>query len=79
MLVKCVFHLILLFWFQFLSQADGMQTNPENEESYEETYSKGSSTCTTPELLDLSRKYEICHRQNIEKIEEQFIDLDDTS
>ena len=77
MTVNCVFYFILLF--PFLSQADGMQTNPENEESYDETYSKSASTCTTPELLDLSRKYEICHRQNIEKIEEQFIDLDDTS
>ena len=79
MRVNCVFHFIYLFWFQFLSQADGMQTNPENEESYDKTYSKSSFTCTTPQLIDLSRKYELCHRQNIEKIEEPFIDLDDAT
>ena len=76
---KCVFYFISLCWFQFLSQADGVKANPENGETYNESYSKRAATCTTPELLDLSRKYEICHRQNIEKIEEQFIDLEDTT
>ena len=79
MTVNCVFHFILLFWLHFFSQADGMQPNPENEDSYDETYSKSTSTCTTPELLDLSRKYEICHRHNIEQIEAQFIDLDEST
>ena len=79
MTLNCALHFILLFWFLFLSQADGMQINPEHGESYDEAYSKTASTCTTPELLDLTQKYENCHRQNIEKIEEQFINLGDTT
>ena len=29
--------------------------------------------CTLTELQKISRKYEVCHRQNIQQIEQQFI------
>ena len=28
--------------------------------------------CTSSELQQISNKYEVCHRENIEKIEQQF-------
>ena len=74
------FYLILLLSTQLLSQADRNQALSENEESSFETNDfQKALQCTSRELVDLSNKYEICHRKNIEKIEEQFIDLDDTT
>ena len=73
------FRLILLLSGQLLSQADRKQVHSENEESsFNKNHSQRAIQCTSREIVDLSNKYEICHRKNIEKIEEQFIDLEDT-
>ena len=74
------FYLILLLSVQLLSKADRKQVQSKNEESYfDANDSHRGSQCTSRELLDLSNRYEICHRKNIEKIEKQFIDLDHTT
>ena len=70
----------MLLLAQVLSQANRQQVHSEYEESsFEKNDSQKAIQCTSHELVDLSNKYEICHRKNIEKIEEQFIDLDDTT
>ena len=63
-----------------MSLADKKLVQSENEESsLDNNDSQRATQCTSRELVDLSNKYEICHRKNIEKIEEQFIGLDDTT
>ena len=74
------FYLFILLSSQLLSQADRNQVLSENEDSsFDEIESQRATQCTSRQLVDLSNEYEICHRKNIEKIEEQFIDLDDTT
>ena len=58
------------------SEANEMQTlsgslrSTSHNEKHENVHQ-----CTSRKLLELSNEYEMCHRKNIKKIEEQFVNL----
>ena len=74
----------IVIWFSLIvscsihsfSEANEVQTLSATTRSIgHEDKHQNVHKCTSRKLLELSNKYEMCHRKNIEKIEEQFVNL----